>query len=165
MWVCFLFSINGDYWDQNEFFMCFLFASFNSGAVTRFSFMFRFGFLKMAMKILSGSCSSDFSSLFRGAFYINRTRLTSPEEVFFCQGIGFSTDSRANESFNTRVEPPSLLAAKRKEAKSVLTLFLMQQGLSKAVAARTVNKSDHFIDHLISRLHSSHKSWKRAHSS
>ncbi|KAJ0041435.1 hypothetical protein Pint_26836 [Pistacia integerrima] len=113
----------------------------------------------MAMKILSGSCSSDLSSLFRGAFYINRTRLTSPEEVFSCQGIGFSSsDSRANESFNSRVEPPSLVAAEKKEAKSVLTLFLMQQGLSKAVAARTVNKSDHFIDHLISRLHSAHKS-------
>ncbi|KAJ0039579.1 hypothetical protein Pint_26843 [Pistacia integerrima] len=34
----------------------------------------------------------------------------------------------------------------------------MQQGLSKAVAARTMKKSDHFIDHLISRLHSAHKS-------
>ncbi|KAJ0041439.1 hypothetical protein Pint_26832 [Pistacia integerrima] len=109
----------------------------------------------MAMKILSGSCSSDLSSFFRGAFYINRTGLTSPEEVFSCQGIA---DSRANESFNSRVEPPSLLAAEKREAKSVLTLFLMQQGLSKAVAARIVNKSDHFIDHLISRLHSAHKS-------
>ncbi|KAJ0039576.1 hypothetical protein Pint_26840 [Pistacia integerrima] len=66
----------------------------------------------MAMKILSGSCSSDLSSLFRGVFYINRTRLASPEEVFSCQGI---------------------------------------------IAARTVKKSDHFIDHLISRLHSAHK--------
>ncbi|KAJ0040135.1 hypothetical protein Pint_26820 [Pistacia integerrima] len=74
----------------------------------------------MAMKILSGSCSSDLSSLFGGAFYINRNRLT-------LAGIA---DSRANESLNSRV-----------------------------VAAQTINKSDHFIDHLISSLHSAHKSW------
>ncbi|KAJ0040134.1 hypothetical protein Pint_26823 [Pistacia integerrima] len=97
----------------------------------------------MAMKTLSGSCSSDISSLFRGAFYIIRNRLTSPEEVFSFRGI---TDS---ESFNLRVETPTLLAAEKKEAKSVLTLFLMQR-LSKTVAARTINKSDYFIDHIIS---------------
>ncbi|KAJ0040681.1 hypothetical protein Pint_26807 [Pistacia integerrima] len=117
-------------------------------------FRFQFGFLKMAMNTLSGSCSSDLSSLFRGAFYIIRNRLTSPEEVFSFRGISSScTDS---ESFNLRVETLTLLAAEKKEAKSVLTLFLMQQGLSKAVAARTVNKSDYFIDHIISRLHSAH---------
>ncbi|XP_031278654.1 transcription termination factor MTERF5, chloroplastic-like [Pistacia vera] len=107
----------------------------------------------MAMKTLSGSCSSDLSSLCRGAFYIIRNRLTSPEEVFSFRGISSSSDS---ESFNLRVETLTLLAAEKKEAKSVLTLFLMQQGLSKAVAARTVNKSDYFIDHIISRLHSAH---------
>jgi mTERF domain-containing protein len=37
-------------------------------------------------------------------------------------------------------------------------LFLKKQGLSNAVAARTINKSDIFIDHLVSRLHSVHKS-------
>ncbi|KAJ0040893.1 hypothetical protein Pint_26856 [Pistacia integerrima] len=113
----------------------------------------------MAMKTLSGSCSSDLSSLFRGAFYVTRTRFTSPEEVFSCRGISFSsTDSCVHESFNSRVDPPKLLSAEKKEAKSLLSLFLMQQGLSKAAAARTINKSDHFIDHLISRLHSAHKS-------
>ncbi|KAJ0039570.1 hypothetical protein Pint_26848 [Pistacia integerrima] len=109
----------------------------------------------MAMKTLSGSCSSDLSSLFRGAFYVSRTRFTSPEEVFSCRGIA---DSCVHESFNSRVDPSKLLSAEKKEAKSLLSLFLMQQGLSKAAAARTINKSDHFIDHLISRLHSAHKS-------
>ncbi|KAJ0039573.1 hypothetical protein Pint_26845 [Pistacia integerrima] len=109
----------------------------------------------MAMKTLSGSCSSDLSSLFIGAFYVTRTRFTSPEEVFSCRGIA---DSCVHESFNSRVDPSKLLSAEKKEAKSLLSLFLMQQGLSKAAAARTINKSDHFIDHLISRLHSAHKS-------
>lgn len=68
-----------------------------------------------------------------------------------------TADSPVNDSFNSRVEPPTLLAAERKEAMSVLTVFLMQQVLSKAVAARTINKSDHFIKHLVSRLYSTHK--------
>ncbi|GFY83159.1 mitochondrial transcription termination factor family protein [Actinidia rufa] len=46
----------------------------------------------------------------------------------------------------------------REEAKAVLTLFLKKTGLSNAVAARTINKSEPFIDHLVSRLHSVHKS-------
>lgn len=54
--------------------------------------------------------------------------------------------------------PSSLLAAEREEAKAVLSLFLRKQGLSNAVAARTINKSDCFIDHLISMLHTKHKS-------
>lgn len=61
-------------------------------------------------------------------------------------------------SFSLRVVPPNLLAAEKEEAKAVLTLFLKKQGLTNAAAARTINKSDLFIDHLISRLHSVHKS-------
>ncbi|XP_031247327.1 transcription termination factor MTERF5, chloroplastic-like [Pistacia vera] len=60
--------------------------------------------------------------------------------------------------FSLRVVSPTLLAAEKEEAKAVLTLFLKKQGLSKAFAARTINKSDLFIDHLVSRLHSVHKS-------
>jgi mTERF domain-containing protein len=56
------------------------------------------------------------------------------------------------------VVPPALLAAEKEEAKAVLTLFLKKQGLSNSVASRTINKSDIFIDHLVSRLHSVHKS-------
>ncbi|PKA54498.1 hypothetical protein AXF42_Ash000332 [Apostasia shenzhenica] len=54
--------------------------------------------------------------------------------------------------------PIGLLAAEREEAKAVLTLFLRKQGLSNAVAARMVNKSELFINHLISKLHAIHKS-------
>ncbi|KAK9691114.1 hypothetical protein RND81_09G176500 [Saponaria officinalis] len=52
----------------------------------------------------------------------------------------------------------ALLAAEKDEAKVVLTLFLKKQGLSNAAATRTINKSDLFIDHLVSTLHSIHKS-------
>ncbi|XP_031494693.1 transcription termination factor MTERF5, chloroplastic isoform X1 [Nymphaea colorata] len=52
----------------------------------------------------------------------------------------------------------SLLAAEKEEAKAVLSLFLRKLGLSYATTARTINKSDCFIRHLISRLHSVHKS-------
>ncbi|XP_031284831.1 transcription termination factor MTERF5, chloroplastic-like [Pistacia vera] len=54
--------------------------------------------------------------------------------------------------------PPTLLAAEKEEAKSVLSFFLKKQGLSKVVAAKTITKSDLLIDHLVSRLHSVHKS-------
>lgn len=54
--------------------------------------------------------------------------------------------------------PTTLLAAEKEEAKAVLTLFLKKQGLSNAVAARIINKSDLFIDHLLSKLHYKHKS-------
>ncbi|XP_057529090.1 transcription termination factor MTERF5, chloroplastic [Amaranthus tricolor] len=54
--------------------------------------------------------------------------------------------------------PLTLLAAEKEEAKAVLTLFLKKQGLSNAAAARTINKSDLFIEHLVSQLHSIHKS-------
>ena len=69
---------------------------------------------------------------------------------WFCSG----TDG----SLNIRAMPPTLLAAEKEEAKAVLTLFLKKQGLSNAIAARTINKSDLFIDHLVSVLHSKHKS-------
>ncbi|RYQ86549.1 hypothetical protein Ahy_B10g106216 isoform A [Arachis hypogaea] len=70
--------------------------------------------------------------------------------LFFPQGT--------NGSLNVRVMPPTLLAAEKEEAKAVLMLFLKKEGLSNAIAARTVNKSDPFIDHLVSVLHSKHKS-------
>ncbi|KAG0454959.1 hypothetical protein HPP92_023879 [Vanilla planifolia] len=54
--------------------------------------------------------------------------------------------------------PFSLLASEREEAKAILSLFLRQQGFSSAVAARITNKSDLFIDHLISKLHELHRS-------
>ncbi|KAL1292112.1 hypothetical protein AAHE18_20G247500 [Arachis hypogaea] len=82
-----------------------------------------------------------------------RTQLSFPAKVFLCQA-----KSGTNGSLNVRVMPPTLLAAEKEEAKAVLMLFLKKEGLSNAIAARTVNKSDPFIDHLVSVLHSKHKS-------
>ncbi|KAL6994457.1 Transcription termination factor mterf5, chloroplastic [Sarracenia purpurea var. burkii] len=88
---------------------------------------------------------------------IIRVHLSFPKKLFFCQAK--FAESGNDGSFSLRVVPPNLLAAEKEEARAVLTLFLKKQGLSNAVAARTINKSEHFIDHLVSRLHSIHKSW------
>ncbi|KAK3211872.1 hypothetical protein Dsin_016578 [Dipteronia sinensis] len=103
--------------------------------------------------------SSDFSFLFTGTYSLSRTRLIFPEKLIFCQAKfgAVSTDSEVDGTFSLRVVSPTLIAAEKEEAKAVLTLFLKKQGLSKAVAARTINKSELFIDHLVSRLHSVHK--------
>ncbi|KAL0424216.1 UNVERIFIED_CONTAM: Transcription termination factor MT, chloroplastic [Sesamum radiatum] len=95
--------------------------------------------------------SSGVPFLSRTAFLQSRTELTVPQKVFFSR-------AKHDGSFSLRLVPPTLLAAEKEEAKAVLTLFLKKQGLSNAVAARTINKSDLFVDHLVSRLHSVHKS-------
>lgn len=69
-----------------------------------------------------------------------------------------TAESGIDGSFNLKLVSPTLLTAEKEESKAVLTLFLKKQGLSNAVAARTINKSDLFIDHLVSRLHTVHKS-------
>ncbi|KAF3435193.1 hypothetical protein FNV43_RR22280 [Rhamnella rubrinervis] len=99
---------------------------------------------------------AKFLSLPGGNFSNSRTQLSFIGKVFICRAN--STDSGINGSFSLKVVPPTLLAAEKEEAKAVLTLFLKKQGLSNTVAARTINKSDFFIDHLVSRLHSVHKS-------
>ncbi|KAM7280829.1 hypothetical protein ACFE04_007963 [Oxalis oulophora] len=91
-----------------------------------------------------------------GALSMKSTQLSFPTKVFLSRA-NFA-DSDVDESFSTKMVPPSLLAAEKEEAKAVLTLFMKKRGLSKAVAARTINKSELFIEHLISRLHSVHKS-------
>ena len=53
---------------------------------------------------------------------------------------------------------PRLLAAEREEAKAVLSLFLRQKGLRSTLAARIVNKSDGFIEHLVSKLQIAYRS-------
>ncbi|KAF5457369.1 hypothetical protein F2P56_021474 [Juglans regia] len=87
---------------------------------------------------------------------LSRIRLPFPAKLFSCKAK--FADSGVDGLFSLKVVPPTLLAAEKEEAKAVLTLFLKKQGLSNAVAARTINKSDLFIDHLVSRLHSVHKS-------
>ncbi|KAE8703167.1 ankyrin-3-like [Hibiscus syriacus] len=86
----------------------------------------------------------------------NGTQIHFPSKFFLCRAK--FADSELDGSFSSRVVPPTLIAAEKEEAKAVLTLFFKKQGLSNAVAARIINKSDLFIDHLVSRLHSVHKS-------
>ncbi|XP_031254732.1 transcription termination factor MTERF5, chloroplastic-like [Pistacia vera] len=108
------------------------------------------------MKALRAIQSLEFSSIFGGNFSIARSRATFPQKLFFCRAK--FAESGVDGSFSLRVVSPTSLAAEKEEAKAVLTLFMKKQGLSKAVAARTINKSDLFIDHLVSRLHLVHKS-------
>lgn len=86
----------------------------------------------------------------------HRKQLHFPRKIFSCRAK--CAESGNDGSFSVRLVPPNLLAAEKEEAKAVLTLFLKKQGLSNAVAARTTNKSEPFVDHLVSRLHSIHKS-------
>ncbi|XP_068666260.1 transcription termination factor MTERF5, chloroplastic-like [Aristolochia californica] len=88
-------------------------------------------------------------------FLLSRTQISFPRHVFTCQAR-FTGPGVAGGHITTI--PSTLLAAEKEEAKAVLSLFLRKQGLSNAAASRITNKSDHFIDHLISRLHVVHKS-------
>ncbi|KAL7135907.1 hypothetical protein ABFS83_11G129800 [Erythranthe nasuta] len=107
------------------------------------------------MKACSFFKPSGFPSISRSTFPHSRTELIVPQKVFFLRAK--HAESGIDGSVSLRLVSPSLLAAEKEEAKAVLTLFLKKQGLSNAVAARTINKSDPFIDHLVSRLHSVHK--------
>lgn len=96
-------------------------------------------------------------------FSTTRTRITFPQKLFFCRAK--FADSGIDGSFSLKLVSPALLAAEKEEARAVLTLFLKKQGLSHTVAARTINKSDLFVEHLISRLHAVHKSRTRVNNS
>ncbi|CAI9086976.1 OLC1v1020921C1 [Oldenlandia corymbosa var. corymbosa] len=87
----------------------------------------------------------------------HRTQFLSPLRLILCRSR-LAAESEIHGSFNQRMVPASLLTAEKEEAKAVLTLFLKKQGFSNAVAARIVNKSDPFVDHLVARLHTMHKS-------
>lgn len=85
-----------------------------------------------------------------------RSQVHFPRKLFF-----FCSNSGESEIYRTsgvRTVSPSLLASEKEEAKAILTLFLKKQGLSNAVAVRTTNKSDLFINHLVFQLHSLHRS-------
>ncbi|KAE8647486.1 hypothetical protein Csa_003236 [Cucumis sativus] len=84
-----------------------------------------------------------------------RVQVSFQRKLFSCRS---RSDSEIDGSANLKVVSPALLTAEKEEAKAVLTLFLKKQGLSNAIAARTINKSDSFIDHLLLRLHLIHKS-------
>ncbi|KAM1712492.1 hypothetical protein ACFX1Q_024164 [Malus domestica] len=99
---------------------------------------------------------AHFTAPLKVSFISTRTRLAFPQKLFFCQAR--FADSGVDGSFSLKLVSPALLAAEKEEARAVLTLFLKKQGLSPTVAARTINKSEHFVDHLVDRLHSVHKS-------
>ncbi|KAF7134729.1 hypothetical protein RHSIM_Rhsim08G0044500 [Rhododendron simsii] len=84
-----------------------------------------------------------------------RTQLTFPNKLFFCRAK--YAESGNTGSHNLIFAPANPLVTEKEEAKAVLTLFLKKRGLSNAVAARTVDKSALFIDHLVSRIHFDHK--------
>ncbi|KAI8002297.1 hypothetical protein LOK49_LG08G00797 [Camellia lanceoleosa] len=85
------------------------------------------------MKAFTTIPFSDLSSLARATFSTPRTQLNFPKKLFFCQ------------------------AKFERRSQGCTDLVLEKQGLSNSVAARTINKSELFIDHLASRLHSVHK--------
>ncbi|XP_050233760.1 transcription termination factor MTERF5, chloroplastic isoform X2 [Mercurialis annua] len=107
------------------------------------------------MKAFTAIRCPQLTYLSRQFLSVPRPWLSFPRKLFSCQAL---FDSGIDGSFSARVLSPTLLAAEKEEAKAVLTLFLKKRGLSNVVAARTTKSSDLFIDHLISRLHSVHKS-------
>ncbi|KZV57690.1 hypothetical protein F511_03150 [Dorcoceras hygrometricum] len=108
------------------------------------------------MKASALSRSFGLPFLPRTTFLHSRSEVLVPQKLFF-PPVKYS-ESWVVGSFSLRLVPPTLLAAEKEEAKAVLTLFLKKLGLSSVLAARTINKSDGFIDHLLSQLHSVHKS-------
>ncbi|XP_052190490.1 transcription termination factor MTERF5, chloroplastic isoform X2 [Diospyros lotus] len=107
------------------------------------------------MQAFAVSRCFNVSPVSRAALSVSRSCFSYPSRLF-CQAK-FAAESGNEGSLSLRLVPPSLLAAEKEEARAVLTLFLKKRGLSNAVAARTVNKSELFIDHLVTRLHSVHK--------
>ncbi|GAB2229739.1 hypothetical protein Droror1_Dr00013991 [Drosera rotundifolia] len=98
-----------------------------------------------------------FVSLVHDRFALIRRSTSLPAKVVCFQGK--LAESELDGSSSLKPVAATLLIAEKEEAKVVLTLFLKQQGLSNSVAARTINKSDLFLEHLLSRLHSLHKTW------
>ncbi|RZC74652.1 hypothetical protein C5167_050129 [Papaver somniferum] len=95
----------------------------------------------------------------RGGYSITkRTQICFPRQLLIFRAKS-AAEYQVDELQNFRMVPSAVLTSEKEEAKAFLTLFLKNQGLSSSVAARTINKSDHFIDHLVSRLHSVHKTW------
>eukprot|EP01018_Ginkgo_biloba_P031802 Gb_15845 [translate_table: standard] len=80
-------------------------------------------------------------------YSLNWTRYKMPSFILKWQGDAFM-----NLAIDSRQ-----LASEREEAKAMILPFLKRLGLSNAVAARTLKKSDHFIMHLISILHSCYR--------
>lgn len=109
------------------------------------------------MQTFQSATPSEIFLIARGVKPNTRTQLWFTERLIFRQeksGICFKNIVALSQ----RQVPPSLIAAEKEEGKAVLSLFLKKLGLSNTFAVRIINKSDRFIDHLVSRLHSVHKS-------
>ncbi|GAB2229741.1 hypothetical protein Drorol1_Dr00013993 [Drosera rotundifolia] len=91
------------------------------------------------------------------AFPITRHSFSLRAKVIYLRGK--LVESGMDGSSSLKPVSATLLIAEKEEAKAVLTLFLKQRGLSNAAAARTISKSDLFLQHLVSRLHVLHKTW------
>lgn len=94
---------------------------------------------------------------FSRLFFVSRVQLKVSQQILICKAKSLDESGVEGDLSFTSV-PSSLLAAEREEAKAVLSLFLRKQGMSNAVAARIINKSDPFIDHLMLKLHATYKS-------
>ncbi|ESQ56141.1 hypothetical protein EUTSA_v10025001mg [Eutrema salsugineum] len=108
------------------------------------------------MQTFSQLGPSEIFFIARRANPITRAQLWFTGRLSFRQET-FGVRLKNRVEFNPRPVPPNLIAAEKEEAKAVLTLFFKKQGLSNSVSVRIINKSEHFIDHLVSRLHSVHK--------
>ncbi|XP_062219550.1 transcription termination factor MTERF5, chloroplastic-like [Phragmites australis] len=75
-----------------------------------------------------------------------------------CNAQSYADDLQVAAPQSPTTVRSRLLAAEREEAKAVLSLFLRQKGLRSTLAARIVNKSDGFIEHLVSKLQISYRS-------
>ncbi|GAB2229742.1 hypothetical protein Droror1_Dr00013994 [Drosera rotundifolia] len=91
------------------------------------------------------------------AFPITRHSFSLRAKVVCFQGR--LVESGMDGSSSLKPVSATLLVSEKEEAKAVLTLFLKQRGLSNAAAARTISKSDLFLQHLVLRLHVLHKTW------
>ncbi|CAH8372954.1 unnamed protein product [Eruca vesicaria subsp. sativa] len=95
-------------------------------------------------------------------FIARRDNPSTRAQLWFTGKLHFRQESfrlrlKNRVEYSARPVPPNLIAAEKEEAKAVLTLFFKKQGFSNSVSVRIINKSDLFIDHLVSRLHSVHK--------
>ncbi|KAI3950705.1 hypothetical protein MKW92_010925 [Papaver armeniacum] len=111
--------------------------------------------MRASSTIYQSSNKLVFSStvLRQPCFTVTRTRICFPRQ-HLCRAEYVEPGV---DGFNVRTVPANLLTAEKEEAKAVLNLFLRKQGLSNAVASRTINTSEHFIEHLILKLHAAHK--------
>ncbi|KAL6899361.1 hypothetical protein ACP4OV_006019 [Aristida adscensionis] len=75
-----------------------------------------------------------------------------------CNAQSYADDVRVAAPQSPAPVRSRLLAAEREEAKAVLSLFLRKKGLRSTLAARVVNKSDGFIEHLVSKLQVAYRS-------